>query len=432
MPLPTGIPGQGLGKDPPKTHLYSSGGSAGSQGREKGKGMKTKAIVAGVGMIPFVKPGASAPYHVMGARAIRLALDDAGLSLDAIQQAYAAYVYGDSTCGQKALYQVGMTGIPLVNVNNNCSSGSAALFLARQAVDSGVVDCALAFGFEQMPPGALAAVYSDRPDPLDDWKALSQELHPADKGTPMTAQLFGGAGAEHAAKYGTRPETFAKIAAKARRHAEHNEQAIFRTPLSVEEVLASPRIFGVLTRYQCCPPTCGAAAVVVVSESFAKAHSIDATVRILAQEMVTDLPSTFEHRSMIKAIGFDMSRTAAERVYEAAGLGPDDVDVCELHDCFTTNELVTYEALHFAPEGGAEKFICEGGNTYGGKVVTNPSGGLLSKGHPLGATGLAQCFELVEQLRGNCGKRQVEGARLGLQHNLGLGGACVVTLYGKA
>lgn len=393
--------------------------------------MSARVVVAGVGMIPFVKPGTSDGYDVMGARAIRLALDDAGVDYADVQQAYAGYVYGDSTSGQKALYHVGVSGIPLVNVNNNCSSGSSALFLARQAVEAGIVDVALAFGFEQMSPGALPTVFNDRPDPLGDWKILSQDLQPADPATPPAAHLFGGAGVEHAAKYGTRPETFAKISEKARRHAEHNERAIFRTPLTVEQVLASPTIYGVLTRYQCCPPTCGAAAAVVVSEAYAKRKGIDSGIRILGQQLMTDLPSSFNERSMIKAVGFDISKTAAGRVYETAGIGPDEVDVCELHDCFTANELVTYEALGFAPEGGAEKFIWDGDNTYGGKVVTNPSGGLLSKGHPLGATGLAQCFELVEQLRGRCGPRQVENARFALQHNIGTGSACVVTLYGK-
>jgi acetyl-CoA acetyltransferase len=139
---------------------------------------------------------------------------------------------------------------------------------------------------------------------------------------------------------------------------------------------------------------------------------------------------TFESRSMIDLVGFHMSEEAAQRVYEKAGVGPDDIDVCELHDCFAQNELITYEALGFCPEGGAEKFVVDGDNTYGGKVVTNPSGGLLSKGHPLGATGLAQCYELTRQIRGEAGATQVDGARLALQHNLGLGGAGVVTLYG--
>ena len=393
--------------------------------------MRAKAVVGGVGMIPFVKPGKSDSYDTMASNAIRLALADAGIGYDLVQQAFAGYVYGDSTAGQKAIYRVGMTGIPVFNLNNNCATGSSALFLARQAIEAGLIDCALAVGFEQMAPGALPTIYGDRPNPLEDWNTQSQRLQPAPEAYPAP-HLFGGAGVEYSARYDTRPETFARISVKARRHAEHNERAIFRNLVTLEEVMASAPIYGVLTKLQCCPPTCGAAAAILVSERFAKAHGIDTGVRILGQAMVTDLASTFNADSMIKAIGYDMSRQAASSVYEQAGIGPDDLDVVELHDCFTANELISYEALGLAPEGGAEKFIWDGDNTYGGKVVTNPSGGLLSKGHPLGATGLAQCTELVEQLRGRSGKRQVEGARLALQHNIGIGGACVVTLYGKA
>jgi acetyl-CoA acetyltransferase len=249
---------------------------------------------------------------------------------------------------------------------------------------------------------------------------------------PITLRLFGALGDEYMARHGARGETFAKVRAKASCHAEHNERAIFRTPLSVEEVMASPRMSGMLTRLQCCPPTCGAAAAVVCSESFAKRHGLDTSVVISGQAMTSDFPSTFEDRSMRKLVGADLASEAARQVFEQSGVGPEEVDVVELHDCFTTNEVITYEALGLAAEGEAEKFVWDGDNTYGGRVVTNPSGGLLSKGHPLGATGLAQCFELVSQLRGQSGARQVEGARTALQHNLGLGSACVVTMYQKA
>jgi sterol carrier protein 2 len=387
-------------------------------------------VIAGIGMVPFSKPGKSDTYDVMGALAVRQALADAGLEYSSIQQAYAGYVYGDSTCGQRALYHVGMTGIPVINVNNNCASGSSALFLARQAVESGMVDCALAFGFEQMMPGALPTVYQDRPNPMQNWVDLSQQLQPTPGAFPAP-HLFGGAGVEHAKRYGTKPETFARISVKARRHAANNDKALFRDPLTLQQVMESPSIYNFITRLQCCPPTCGAAATVVCSEAFAKRHGIRSDIRILAQELTSDFANAFSAGSMITAAGFDVSRSAAQKVYEKAGIGPRDIDVCELHDCFTANELITYEALGFCPVGGAEKFIEDGDNTYGGQVVTNPSGGLLSKGHPLGATGLAQCYELVEQLRGSAGARQVAGARLGLQHNIGSGSACVVTLLAK-
>lgn len=394
--------------------------------------MTNEVRVAGVGMIPFTKPGASETYNVMGAKAAAAAFKDAGLPYEAVEQIYVGYVYGDSTAGQAAVYPLGLSGVPIINVNNNCSTGSSALFLARQAVESGMVDCALALGFEEMRPGALGAVFNDRPSPMERQFNEMIELQDFDKAAPGAAQFFGGAGREYSEKYGTRRETFAKIASKARVHAQHNPFALFKDQLSVEEVLGSPHIYGPLTRFQCCPPTCGAAAAIVCTPEFAKKHGVKADVVIKAQAMTTDTKSTFEDHSMIKLIGYDMAKDAANRVYEKAGIGPKDIQVVELHDCFTANELLTYEALGLTPEGTAEKFIWDGDNTYGGKFVTNPSGGLLSKGHPLGATGLAQCAELVWQLRGAADKRQVEGVTHALQHNLGLGGACVVTLYGKA
>lgn len=390
--------------------------------------MSKQAIVAGVGMIPFVKPGTNAPYTTMGSTAARLALQDAGIEYTSIQLAYVGYIYGDSTSGQAALYQIGCTGIPIINVNNNCSSGSTALYLARQAVEAGIAECVLALGFEQMVPGALSSVFKDRPAPTYRLKEVAEEVQGV-AGTSLAIQLFGGAGVEYQQRYGTKNETFAKISEKARRHAEHNERAIFRTPVTVEEVLASPQMYGVLTRLQCCPPTCGAAAAVICSEEYARRHHLNTSVVIAGQALTTDTPSTFEEKSLIKAVGYDMARAAATQVYEQTGVGPEDLDVVELHDCFTTMEVLTYEALGLTPEGTAEQFIWDGDNTYGGKVVTNPSGGLLSKGHPIGATGLAQCAELTWQLRGQAGVRQVEGARIALQHNVGLGGACVVTLY---
>lgn len=391
--------------------------------------MSRKVFVSGVGMIPFTKPSATAPYDQMGAEAGRMALADAGLSYADIEQAYVGYVYGDSTSGQKAVYRIGMSGIPVFNVNNNCSTGSTALFLARQAIASGAVDCALVLGFEQMSPGALGSVFQDRPSPFDAFDAVTDKLVGMPQ-IPLALRYFGGAGLSHMQKYGTPLDAFAKIRAKASRHAANNPLAVFKQVVTTEDVLNSTMIWpGVMTKLMACPPTCGAAAAVLVSESFAKARGLNTAVYIAAQAMTTDTPSTFESDDMMRVVGYDMSKAAAAKVYQEAGIGPDDLDVVELHDCFAHNELITYEALGLCPEGGADKFINDGDNTYGGKVVTNPSGGLLSKGHPLGATGLAQCFELTHQLRGSAGARQVAGAQVGLQHNLGLGGACVVTMY---
>ena len=381
-------------------------------------------------MIPFLKPGTSGTYQDMGEEAVRLALEDSGATYDQVQQVYAGYVYGDSTCGQAAVYRLGMSGIPVINVNNNCSTGSTALFLARQAIEGGAAECVLALGFEQMNPGALGAVFEDRPNPLDKFIESANEIEGKSK-VPVALRLFGGAGMEHQKKYGTRDETFARVSQKARLHAKHNPRAIFRDEVSIEEVLSSPPMHGVLTRLQCCPPTCGAAAALLTSEKFAKKHGLRSDVKITGQSMTTDFPSSFEGKTMMQIVGSDMSQAAANDLYERTGIGPEDVDVVELHDCFTSNEIITYEALQLTEEGGSEQFVSDGDNTYGGKVVVNPSGGLLSKGHPLGATGLGQCAELVWQLRGEAGPRQVEGARVGLQHNLGLGGACVVSLYQK-
>ena len=392
--------------------------------------MSHEVFVSGVGMIPFVKPGTSGTYQEMGEQAVRLALEDSGATYDQVQQVYAGYVYGDSTCGQAAVYRLGMSGIPVINVNNNCSTGSTALFLARQAIEGGVAECVLALGFEQMNPGALGAVFEDRPNPLDKFIESANEIEGKSK-VPVALRLFGGAGLEHQKKYGTRDETFARVSQKARLHAKHNPRAIFRDEVSIEEVLSSPPMHGVLTRLQCCPPTCGAAAALLTSEKFAKKHGLRSDVKMTGQSMTTDFPSSFEGKTMMQIVGSDMSQAAANDLYERTGIGPEDVDVVELHDCFTSNEIITYEALQLTEEGGSEQFVSDGENTYGGKMVVNPSGGLLSKGHPLGATGLGQCAELVWQLRGEAGPRQVEGARVGLQHNLGLGGACVVSLYQK-
>ena len=391
--------------------------------------MSNHSLVVGVGMIPFTKPGANRPYNEMAAIAVFAALADAGLEYSAIQQAYVGYVYGDSTAGQRSLYDVQMTGIPIINVNNNCSTGSTALFLANQAVSCGQVDCALALGFEQMNPGALGAVFNDRPSPFGRFDEATDKLVGHGE-VPLALRYFGGAGLAHMQQYGTKLETFAEIRAKASRHAANNPLAIFRNVVTADEVMASPAVWpGVMTRLMACPPTCGAAAAILCSQEFAARHGLDRKVRIAEQAMTTDTPETFDARDMREVVGFTMAKSAARKVYDAAGVDPMDLDVVELHDCFAHNELISYEALSLCPEGGAEKFVRDGNNTYGGQVVTNPSGGLLSKGHPLGATGLAQCTELVQQLRGQADKRQVEGARWALQHNLGLGGACVVTLY---
>lgn len=389
-----------------------------------------KALVAGVGMTRFWKAGGSPPYDEMALEAIRAALADAGVDYSEVQQAYAGYIYADSTAGQRVLYQLGMTGIPVFNVHNNCGTGSTALFLARQTVVSGAADCVLAFGFEQMDPGALSERYPQLPSPTEKFTEAAKEITGRD--LPLALNVFAAAGIAHMKKYGTKLRTFAEIRAKASRHAVNNPRAIFRKKLTPDEVLASPEILpGVLTRLMACPPSSGAAAALIVSEAFARRHGLNRPVAILSQAMVTDVPATFAEHDMINVAGAAISREASKKVYEAAGIGPERVQVVELHDCFAQNELLTYEAIGLCEAGDGEKFVLDGQNTYGGRIVTNPSGGLLSKGHPLGATGLAQCFELTNQVRGTAGPGQVDGVTHALQHNVGLGGACIMTLFGR-
>ncbi|SPT50142.1 lipid-transfer protein [Actinomadura madurae] len=395
--------------------------------------MSDHAVVAGVGMTPFAKVGQSGYYHDMGAEAGRRALADAGIGYADVQAGYASYVLGDSTSGQRAFYELGLTGIPIFNLSNNCSSGSSALYLARQAVETGVADVVLAVGFEQMPGKGAGGWLDDRPLALEPYfAAVAEALSiPDDRGSG-SAVFFGAAGREYCERYDVDPAIFAHISVKSRKHAAANPNAVFRDPLTLEQVLESPRIWGEMTRFECCPPTSGAAAAVIVSREYASKRGLRSDVVIAGQAMTTDFPGVFDG-DMIKLVGSDMAASAARTVYEQTGVGPEDVKVVELHDCFAPNEILSYEALGLTPEGTAEKFIREGQNTYGGRVVTNPSGGLISKGHPLGATGLAQCAELTWQLRGEAGGRQVDGPLThALQHNLGLGGACVVTMYEKA
>lgn len=392
---------------------------------------KRRVFVIGVGMTKFEKPGSRAnwDYPDMAKEAVTKAIADAKIDYKLIDQAVVGYVYGDSTCGQRALYGVGLTGIPISNVNNNCSTGSTALYLAKQLVEGGISDCALALGFEKMERGSLKAKYSDRTNPMDQHMLAMMNLRGFDK-APPAIQLFGNAGREHMEKYGTTQEQLAKIALKNHKHSVNNPYSQFRDEYSLEDILKSPTTFAPLTKLQCCPTSDGSGAAILASEDFVHRHGLESqAVEILAMEMRTDFNSTFEDNSCIKVIGSDMTRFAVDACYKKTGLSAQDVQVIELHDCFSANELITYEALGLCKQGDAGKLIDKGDTTYGGKWVVNPSGGLISKGHPLGATGLAQCCELNWQLRGMAGPRQVKNAKIALQHNIGLGGAVVVTMY---
>ena len=392
--------------------------------------MHKKVVIAGVGMVPFRKPGQSPSYDLMGALAARASLADAGIQYGLVEQAFVGYVYGDSCAGQAALYHLDINGIPIFNVNNNCASGSSAFALASQLVESGAVECALALGFEEMTPGALDMVFPGKVSPLarhEEAVAQRMNLLDSERETPPAICMFG-AQVDAMLELGVTEETLARIAVKSRQHAAANPNAIFRDPLTVEEILAMPPVFRRLRKLYACPPSCGAAAVVVCSEGFAKAQGIRDDVSLAGAGSGSDR-AEYLLGDVLDITFQALGRDAARQAYEHAGIGPEDVDVIELHDCFTSNELATYVALGLCKNEDLNAFVADGKNTYGGQIVINPSGGLLAKGHPLGATGLAQITELTWQLRGEAGKRQVEGARIALQHNGGLGSAGFVHIF---
>lgn len=385
-------------------------------------------------MTKFMKPGPQKNYDYpdMIQEAVEKSLKDADISYSEIEQANVGYVYGDSACGQKGLYQVGMTGIPITNVHNNCATGSTALFLSKQLVEAGAYDCSLAVGFEKMERGALMSKFGDRVEPMQRFVDVLFEVAGI-QAAPITAQFFAAAGKAHMDRYGTKEEHFAKIAVKNRKHSLNNPNSQTQEACTLEQVLESPKVFSMLTKSQCCPTSNGAGAAIIVSEDYLNKYPNlkSRAVEISAMEMTTDRASTFDEKDPIKLIGFDMVREASEKAYSRAGIKPEQVDVIELHDCFSVNELITYEALSLCELGKAKDLVDNNDNTYGGKFVINPSGGLLSKGHPLGATGLAQCCELTWQLRGEAGARQVKDAKIALQHNIGLGGTAMVAIYKK-
>ena len=394
--------------------------------------MGRKVFVVGVGMTKFEKPFSKEwDYPDMAKEAGQKALADAGIAYEEIEQACVGYCFGDSTSGQRAIYGLGLTGIPIYNVNNNCATGSTALHMAKQFVEGGIAECVMALGFEKMEKGSLGTKYTDRANPMEPHARVMIELRGFAK-APAAPQMFGNAGREHMEKFGTTALQFAKIGHKNHKHSVNNPYSQFQTEYSLEDILAAKMIYEPLTKLQCCPTSDGSGAAIVASESFVREHGLeDQAVEIIGMSMATDMPSSFEDKSCIKMVGADLTKKAALAVYEQSGLGPENVDVIELHDCFSCNELITYEGLGLCEEGKGGELIDSGAVTYGGKWVVNPSGGLISKGHPLGATGLAQCAELNWQLRGLAEKRQVEGAKIALQHNLGLGGAAVVTMYRK-
>ncbi|WP_199553054.1 lipid-transfer protein [Streptomyces sp. N35] len=391
-----------------------------------------KTYIVGVGMTKFEKPESRDwQYWDMAKEAGTKALEDAGISYDLVEQVPVGYCFQASTAGQRAAYEIGLSGVPVYNVNNNCATASTALMMARQFVAGGLNDCVLALGFEKMKKGALGGGADGgdfKTSPVARHYGIMAAKHGFEM-SPPTAQIFGDAAREHMKLYGTTEAQLAAVGAKNHRHSANNPYAQFQDVYTVDEILAAKTIHRPLTKLQCSPTSDGSAAAVVVSERFVERHGLeDRAVEIVAQTMTTDTEESFASGSCIDVVGKPMSAAAGRQVFEQAGLGIEDVDVIELHDCFSINELLTYEALGMCADGESGKLVESGATTYGGKWVVNPSGGLISKGHPLGATGLAQVAELSWQLRGQAGARQVEGARVGLAHNIGLGGAAVVTL----
>ncbi|KAL9937233.1 hypothetical protein V8E36_003647 [Tilletia maclaganii] len=396
-----------------------------------------KAFVVGVGSTKFQKPGDN-DYPDLGLDAAVKALLDAGLTYDDVESATAGYVYGDSTCGQRVLYQLGQTGIEIHNVNNNCSTGSSAFALAAQAVQSGRVECAMAIGFEKMAAGSLGSAFNDRANPMEGTIShlfeieTEREYEEAEYG-PFAARIFGAAGLEYCEKYGAKPEHLYKISSKNHAHSKVNPYAQFRVTPSPEEVAKARKITRDMTLPMCSPTSDGAACAIIVSEDFVKSHKLeDRAIELAGLGIATDTPNLHATNSRIELAGADMTRVAAKRAYAQAGVGPKDVQVIELHDCFAANELITYPALGLCADNEAHKIVERGDNTFGGKWVVNVSGGLESKGHPLGATGLGMIFYIVTQLRGEAGPMQVPNVNYGLTHNIGLGGSCVVTILKRA
>jgi acetyl-CoA acyltransferase len=309
--------------------------------------MSNRTFVIGVGMTKFDKPGTKdGDYPDWAKEAGTKALQDAGVGYDDIEQSYVGYCYGESTSGQRAVYGLGLTGIPVVNVNNNCSTGSTALHMARQAVRGGIADCALALGFEKMEMGSLGVKYTDRTNPMDKHMTRMFEMRDPEE-SPFAPQMFGNAGRDHMQKYGSELDHYAWIGWKNHKHSVNNPYAQFQDEYSLDDIKAAKMIHDPLTKLQCSPTSDGSACAIVASERFVDEHGLgDRAIEIAGQAMVTDMTSSFdENADCMTIVGYDMSKQAAHRAYEEAGVTADDVDVVELHDCFSANELITYEAL---------------------------------------------------------------------------------------
>ncbi|MBJ7483130.1 thiolase family protein [Brevundimonas sp.] len=360
--------------------------------------------VVGADLIRFGRYPDRTPAQ-LGAEAALLALDDAGLTVRDLDIVYASSTFNAaSMIGQQILKQIGQTGIPCVNVSNACASGATAFREAFVAIKSGLYDVALAVGAEKNPKGLLGGPIGDGPSP--------EGLF----GSGTTPAMFAEAGMIHAGKYGTTMEQFAQVAVKNHHHSTMNPKAMYQRETPLEEVLASEMIATPLTKLMCSANVDGAAAAILVSEKKAREMGLSRAVKVRGSALASD---PYEPRNPVLLDADSVTRLAVSKAYEMAGIGPGDLDLIELHDCFATAEILHYENLGLCGDGEAGALIDSGATALGGRIPVNVSGGLLSKGHPIGATGIANIVEIVMHLRGEAGARQVQGARLGLAHVLG-------------
>lgn len=380
--------------------------------------MSDDAYVVGVDMIKFGRfPERTVPD--IGAEAALLALDDCGLNIGDMQALYCGNLgQANAMIGQRILQEIGQTGIPVVNCANACATGATAFREAWMSVKAGVYDMVLAVGVEQMGRGLLGGAGGGDGIPKEGLLG---------GGTMPT--VFAEAGNEHARKYGTTFEQFAKVSVKNHHHSTMNPKAMYQIETPLEQVMNAEMISYPNTKLMCSVNVDGSAAAVICNEKKAKELGLmDRAVKVRASVLTSD---PWQERDLVMPDVNTCTQLAAKEAYERAGVGPDDIDLVELHDCFATAEILHYENLGLCGEGEAGRFIDDGESALGGKCPVNVSGGLLSKGHPLGATGIANIYEVSQHLRGEAGKRQVEGARLGMTHVIGLGSACGIHILEK-
>ncbi len=379
----------------------------------------TDAYIVGVDMIKFGRfPDKTVPQ--LGAEAALMALDDCGLQIQDMEALYCGNLgQASAMVGQRVLQEIGQTGIPVVNVSNACATGATAFREAWASVKAGLYDCVLAVGVEQMGKGLLGGAGGKTGIPKEG--LLGSGTMPA---------VFAEAGMEHARKHGTTFEQFAKVSVKNHHHSTLNPKAMYQIETPLEEVMNAEMISYPNTKLMCSVNVDGSAAAVICSESKAKELGLmKRAIKVRASVLTSD---PWQERDLVMPDVNSCTRKAAQAAYEMAGIGPEDVDLVELHDCFATAEILHYENLGLCGDGEAGKLIDDGDVALGGRIPVNVSGGLLSKGHPLGATGIANIYEVSTHLRGEAGARQVEGAKIGLTHVIGLGSACGIHVLEKA